>query len=54
MVDYVYMRVDGNEIIATGHVMRCLPIAEQIRLLNSDCSLTIRVVNSRHYTDFEL
>lgn len=27
----VYIRVDGNEIIATGHVMRCLSIAEQIR-----------------------
>ena len=29
----VYIRVDGNEIIATGHVMRCLSIAEQIRKL---------------------
>lgn len=27
----IYIRVDGNEIIATGHVMRCLSIAEQIR-----------------------
>ncbi len=27
----IYIRVDGNEIIATGHVMRCLSIAEQMR-----------------------
>ncbi len=27
----IAIRVDGNEIIATGHVMRCLSIAEQIR-----------------------
>ena len=29
----IYIRVDGNEIIATGHVMRCLSIAEQLRKL---------------------
>lgn len=27
----VYIRTDGNEIVATGHVMRCLSIAEQLR-----------------------
>lgn len=27
----IYIRVDGNEIIATGHVMRCLSVAEQLR-----------------------
>ena len=26
----VYIRTDANEKIATGHVMRCLPIAEEI------------------------
>lgn len=31
MNNTVYIRVDGNEIIATGHVMRCLSIAEQLR-----------------------
>lgn len=31
MNNIVYIRVDGNEIIATGHVMRCLSIAEQLR-----------------------
>ncbi|MGN0153923.1 MAG: UDP-2,4-diacetamido-2,4,6-trideoxy-beta-L-altropyranose hydrolase [Lachnospiraceae bacterium] len=29
----IYIRVDGNEIIATGHVMRCLSVAEQLREL---------------------
>lgn len=32
----IYIRVDGNEIIATGHVMRCLSIAEQIRKLGAE------------------
>lgn len=32
----VYIRVDGNEIIATGHVMRCLSIAEQLRKLGAE------------------
>lgn len=27
----ICIRVDGNEIIATGHIMRCLSIAQQIR-----------------------
>lgn len=31
MKKQVYIRVDGNEMIATGHVMRCLTIAEQLR-----------------------
>lgn len=30
----VFIRVDGNEMIATGHVMRCLSIAEQLRKRN--------------------
>lgn len=31
MNNEVYIRVDGNEIIASGHVMRCLSIAERLR-----------------------
>jgi len=29
-------RVDANEIIATGHLMRCISIAEQVRKLGED------------------
>lgn len=29
----IFVRVDGNEILATGHVMRCLSIAEALRKL---------------------
>lgn len=29
----IYFRVDGNEIIATGHVMRCLSVAKQVQAL---------------------
>ncbi len=32
----ICIRVDGNEIIATGHVMRCLSIAEQLRKLGAE------------------
>lgn len=32
----VFVRVDGNEIIATGHVMRCLSIAEALRKLGAE------------------
>ncbi len=32
----IYIRVDGNEIIATGHVMRCLSIAEQVKKLGAE------------------
>lgn len=28
----IFIRTDGNEVIATGHVMRCLAIAEKLRL----------------------
>ena len=30
-MDDFYIRVDGNEIIATGHVMRCITIAQQLQ-----------------------
>ena len=33
---HIYVRVDGNEIIATGHVMRCLSIAEKLRQLGAE------------------
>ncbi len=41
MVNQVYIRVDGNEIIATGHVMRCLSIAEQIRKIGAEVTFIV-------------
>lgn len=32
----IFVRVDGNEILATGHVMRCLSIAEALRKLGEE------------------
>ena len=37
----IYIRVDGNEIIATGHVMRCLAIAEAARKLGEDATFIL-------------
>lgn len=36
MPNRIFIRVDGNEIIATGHVMRCLAIAEQLKRLGAE------------------
>lgn len=38
---HIYVRVDGNEIIATGHVMRCLSIAEQVRKLGVEVTFIV-------------
>lgn len=32
----LYIRVDGNEKIATGHIMRCLSVAKALRSLGED------------------
>ena len=32
-MDTIYIRVDMNPVIATGHVMRCLSVADEIRTL---------------------
>ena len=32
----IFVRTDGNEILATGHVMRCLSIAEALRKLGEE------------------
>lgn len=40
-IKHVYIRVDGNEIIATGHVMRCLSIAEQIRKAGAEVTFVV-------------
>jgi len=41
MQSIIHIRVDGNEIIATGHVMRCLSIAEQLRKLNMEVKFIV-------------
>ncbi len=41
MVKKIYIRVDGNEIIATGHVMRCLSIAEQVRKQGAEVTFVV-------------
>ncbi|MDE6433389.1 MAG: UDP-2,4-diacetamido-2,4,6-trideoxy-beta-L-altropyranose hydrolase [Lachnospiraceae bacterium] len=41
MINHVYIRVDGNEIIATGHVMRCLSVAEQIRKMGAEVTFVV-------------
>ena len=35
-MDKIYIRVDMNEIIATGHVMRCLSIADAAREIGKE------------------
>ena len=34
MLKKIFIRVDANGIIATGHVMRCLSIADALRTLS--------------------
>lgn len=36
-----YMRADVNEVIATGHVMRCMAIAGAMRLLGEDVTFLV-------------
>lgn len=43
----VYIRVDGNDIIATGHVMRCLSIAEQLKQLDMEVVFLVADTNVR-------
>lgn len=37
----IFIRTDANESIGTGHVMRCLSIASQIRKLNKDIMFVV-------------
>lgn len=51
----IYIRADANEIIGTGHVMRCLAIAEKIRSsCESVCFITadkrsVQIINSKAF-----
>lgn len=41
MINQIYIRVDGNEMIATGHVMRCLSIAEEIKKRGAEVTFIV-------------
>ena len=43
----LYIRADGNERIGTGHIMRCLAIAEKIRALCQDVTFIVADSRSR-------
>lgn len=43
----MYIRADGNEIIATGHIMRCLSIAEALRELGEESTFILADDRSR-------
>ena len=38
---HIYFRTDGNEIIATGHVMRCLSIADAFKELKHEVTFIV-------------
>lgn len=46
-----YIRADANEIIGTGHVMRCLSIAEALRDMGE--AVTFLIADSRSYSFIE-
>lgn len=54
-MDTIYIRVDMNPVIATGHVMRCLSIADEIRDLGGNVvfitadEYPVEVLKSRGY-----
>ena len=54
-METIYIRVDMNPIIATGHVMRCLSIADEITRLGGKAvfitadEYPIEVIQGRGY-----
>ena len=40
-IGHIYFRVDGNEQIGTGHMMRCLAIADAARKNNIHCTFIV-------------
>lgn len=43
----IYIRADANEIIGTGHVMRCLSIAEESRRRGEEVTFIAADNNSK-------
>ncbi|MEF9951700.1 MAG: UDP-2,4-diacetamido-2,4,6-trideoxy-beta-L-altropyranose hydrolase [Clostridium sp.] len=37
----IFLRVDSNEVIATGHLMRCLVIANKLRIIGEECVFVV-------------
>lgn len=42
-----YIRADANEVIGTGHIMRCLAVAEEIR----SCGIEVTFITADHFPD---
>lgn len=51
----MYIRVDGNSVIATGHIMRCLAIADAFKIRGEDVVFVTadrypeKIINLRGY-----
>lgn len=45
----IYIRTDANEVIATGHIMRCITISEQLKKLGENVIFIIRDVYSKEF-----
>lgn len=41
MINIIYFRTDANDIIATGHVMRCLTVAKEFTQNNEEVSFIV-------------
>ncbi|MDO5154443.1 MAG: UDP-2,4-diacetamido-2,4,6-trideoxy-beta-L-altropyranose hydrolase [Eubacteriales bacterium] len=41
MQKHIYIRADGNEMIATGHIMRCLSVANQLKKWNIEVTFLV-------------
>lgn len=44
----IYFRADGNDVIATGHIMRCLSIAANVRRFGFEVTFVLADESPRH------